>query len=57
MSFVHKVRIDRLTGEVINYEVIESNEKINNKPLIDYLYTRMERDGVFKKPQSPEQAV
>jgi hypothetical protein len=52
VSYIHSIRIDRKTGEVISCKVTASEEKINHKPLVNYLYDRMEREGTIKRSQS-----
>jgi hypothetical protein len=44
LPYVHSIKIDRKTGEIINYKITKSEEKINHKPLINLLYNHMERE-------------
>lgn len=54
MSTIYSVRFDRKTGEIISCTTTPSNEKINHKPLIDYLYNRMIESVFVGTPERKE---
>jgi hypothetical protein len=47
MPYIHSVKIDRKTGELIGYKVSETKTGPNHEPLVAHMLNQLEKHGIL----------